>query len=297
MAKAPIKREKEFILCKGHNSPFLNCIGNKGSSEYYNSWSPFSDGKVSYCKQCCEKMIQYYLKENGSMKSALWYTLMKLDIPFIKEVYEKLNDKANNGDKNGRKIPITLGSYIIELQKSTTKKEIWNDFSSTNVDISDINTISKSKEALKSELEDLQLIWGKEKSIEQLQYLEYRYNSYIDDKDLNEYQDSLYHDLCVAELDIYENRDIDKAIKRKTEIAKILGLDNFHIDKEKSLVEKLLETRIYEMEHTEPSDFYKDKEKYCDFMGIDKYWKNHVIRPIRNLLLGEKEYKIEKEEE
>ncbi len=48
-------------MCKGHNAPLLNCTGQIKESDFYTSWSNFSDGKVPYCKKCTQKIFEYYL--------------------------------------------------------------------------------------------------------------------------------------------------------------------------------------------------------------------------------------------
>ena len=86
------RKAENVTLCMGHNTPMLQCIGLKKESEYFSSWSQFhANGKVPYCKECCSKIFNYYLDETKSAKTALYYTLMKIDTPFIKEVYEKEN--------------------------------------------------------------------------------------------------------------------------------------------------------------------------------------------------------------
>ena len=89
------RKAENVTLCMGHNTPMLQCIGLKKDSEFFSSWSPFhSNGKVPYCKECCNKMFQYYLDETKSAKTALYYTLMKIDIPFIKSIYEIVNERS-----------------------------------------------------------------------------------------------------------------------------------------------------------------------------------------------------------
>lgn len=93
MATQKIKKEKEMVLCLGHNSPILQCAGMKGISTFYDSWSPFSKGKVPYCKDCVIKMIQYFIKNGCNMQTTVYYVCQKLDVPFIMEVWEKVNEQ------------------------------------------------------------------------------------------------------------------------------------------------------------------------------------------------------------
>ena len=46
------------------------------------------------------------------------------------------------------------------------------------------------------------------------------------------------------------------------------------------------------MEHYEPAEYYADKELYNDWLGIFKYWVKWVLRPVKNLITGSKDYEI-----
>ena len=56
------RRTEKVRLCKGHNSPLLNCLGDIRISEFYISWSKFTDGYVPYCKNCINKIYEYLHK-------------------------------------------------------------------------------------------------------------------------------------------------------------------------------------------------------------------------------------------
>ncbi|MBR2833758.1 MAG: hypothetical protein IKE75_04975, partial [Bacilli bacterium] len=153
-------------MCKGHNAPLLNCTGQIKESDFYTSWSNFSDGKVPYCKKCTQKMFEYYLKETQTEKTALYFTLMKLDIPFIQEVFDSVVNKSNyNVDK-------LVGTYIVELQKRTTKKTIWCDFSSSDVESNEIESKVQTVAERKRELKDLEYKWGLQDCVEDYDFLE-----------------------------------------------------------------------------------------------------------------------------
>ena len=195
------KKAVEVTLCMGHNTPMLQCVGLKKNTEYFISWSPFhANGRVPYCKECCNKMFQYYLDETKSAQSALYYTLMKMDVPFIKDIYEKVNEMSVSGDVNGRKTAISIGSYMNTIRKYTKNKEIWSDFSATDVDISDIDSKIQTREVKKKEMDKFILDWGQQPNLEDYQFLEYRYDVYTEGRELIPSQETLYRKLCLAEL-------------------------------------------------------------------------------------------------
>ena len=288
------KKAVEVTLCMGHNTPMLQCVGLKKNTEYFTSWSPFhANSRIPYCKECCNKMFQYYLDETKSAQSALYYTLMKMDVPFIKDIYEKVNEMSVSGDVNGRKTAISIGSYMNTIRKYTKNKEIWSDFSATDVDISDIDSKIQTREVKKKEMDKFILDWGQQPNLEDYQFLEYRYDVYTEGRELTPSQETLYRKLCLAELSARRKEANQDSSKEDTEqIMKLMSklkIDNFEERKEKSDIERILEKQIWEIENTEPAEVVS-KEEYKDYLDIEKDWGKHILRAVKNLLTGSKDY-------
>lgn len=285
------KREK-MLPCRGVNSKVLNCIGTKKEADFYDSWSIWDGEKVPFCKDCLNKMYDIYLKNSNSEKVALYYTCMQINTPFIKEVYDTLNNKH---DKNGKKITVTLYRYLTELQKKTTKKDTWKDFSSTNVSIDD----SEEKVSLAdSKNKKLEKDWGFQDEDFDYEFLEDTFNRYTDGVDfINQQQIDLYRDLCRDRLLLRKINDgryngeetIDKVQSRISKTMSILKVDQFEKKKEKTNIERILEKQIWEIENTEPAEVV-DKEAYKDFLNIESDWGKHILRAIKNIITGSKDY-------
>ena len=286
------RKTEKVRLCKGHNSPLLNCLGDIRESEFYTSWSKFSDGKVPYCKNCVGKIYQYYLEETGTEKTALYFTLMKLDIPFIEEIFNIVSKKAT----------FNVGTYIGELQKKTQNKEIWCDFSATDTELSKTESVVKTIAERKKELDDLEKTWGKQDCIEDYDFLEETFRRYTQGVDfVNPQQEDLYKDLCRDRLllrKINDNRysgeeSLDKVQNRISKTMAILKLDQFEENKTKTISEQLMFTKIAQIEQTKPADLYKEPKKYRDFNKIKMYYKDLVLRPLLNTLVGSKDFNID----
>ena len=54
----------------------------------HNNTELFPKGLVPYCKDCCNTMLKYYLKKTGTLEASMWYVCARLDMPFIKNVFE-----------------------------------------------------------------------------------------------------------------------------------------------------------------------------------------------------------------
>lgn len=281
-------KSNKVRLCKGHNAPLLNCIGDVFDTEFYASWSKFSDGKVPYCKKCLQKIFEYYQNETNSEKTAAYFTLMKIDTPLIEEIYNNVVNKKGK---------FNLSTYISELQKRDSNKDIWQDFSSTDVDLKDISEIKTIAERRK-ELNDLEKKWGIQDSVEDYDFLEDTFQRYTKGIEfINPQQEDLYKDLCRDRLllrKINDNRyngeeTIDKVQNRISKTMSTLKLDQFEKQKDKSDIEKILEKQIWEIENTEPAEVV-DKNEYKDYLNIESEWGNHILRALRNILAGQKDY-------
>ena len=288
MATKRIEKEK-VRMCKGHNAPLLNCLGEIRESEFYNSWSKFSDGKVPYCKSCVNKIYQYYLQETGSEKTALYFTLMKIDIPFIKSIYE---------DVVNRQTTFNVGTYISSLLRNSTNSEIWCDFSATDIELNETESVIKTIAERKTELDGLEKTWGKQDCVEDYDFLEDTFKRYTQGIEFsNPQQEDLYKDLCRDRLllrKINDNRysgeeTLDKVQNRISKTMSTLKVDQYEKQKNKSDIERILEKQIWEIENTEPAEVV-DKDEYKDFLNIESEWGNHILRAVKNLLTGSKDY-------
>lgn len=296
------RKAENVTLCMGHNTPMLQCIGLKKDSEFFSSWSPFhSNGKVPYCKECCGKMFQYYLDETKSAKTALYYTLMKIDIPFIKNIYEIVNERSLSGDKNGKRTPINIGTYVNELRRYSKNKEIWADFSATDVDITEVDAKIQTAEIKQKEMKQWEIDWGIQDEVCDYEFLNDTFNRYTKGVEfVNPQQEDLYRDLCRDRLllrKINDNRyngdeTIDKVQNRISKTMATLKVDQFESNKPKTASEQSFFAKIAQIEQTKPADLYKEPKKYKDFNKLRQYEEDMVLRPLLNTLCGHRDFDI-----
>lgn len=299
MAVTPV-----MILCRGHNNPLLKCKGMQKESEFYSSRSPLAyypvelkkatSGKIHYCKTCVQKIFEYEFNKSNNMQKAVYYTCQRLDIPFIVDLFDEAILKSKGSTvaevtQVGKKL---MGEYIARLNTNKAKYGTKIDFSCSDTVLSEIDTSLEEKAKTKKELERFQLDWGLQED-EDYSFLEYRYSVYTDGKEITPAQETLYRQLCLVELS--KRRKWTAKELTKDEQAMILTLmeklkiSNFNEQKDKSEIDKILEKQIWEIENTEPCELV-DKEEYKDFLDIGKNWGKHILRAIRNLIAGTKDY-------
>lgn len=289
------RKTEKVRLCKGHNSPLLNCLGDIRESEFYISWSKFTDGYVPYCKNCVNKIYEYYLKETGSDKSALYFTLMKLDIPFIEEIYNSIAEKKT----------VTISTYISTLQKRTTNKDVWCDFNATNVKLDKNEVQMQTVEDKKNELYNLEKTWGKQDCMEDYNFLEETFKRYTQGIEfINPQQEDLYKDLCRDRLllrKINDNRyngeeSLDKVQNRISKTMSILKIDQYENNKPKTLSEQSLFEKIRLCDENNVKDIYSEPSKYYDLNKVQYYIEKFSLRPLANMLIGNRDFSVNLED-
>ena len=282
-------------LCKGHNAPLLNCVGDVVETEFYNSWSNFSDGKVPYCKKCLQKIFEYYKNETNSEKTAAYFTLMKIDTPLIEEIFDGVVNKKGS---------FNLSTYITELQKRDSNKDIWQDFSGTDVELKDISEVKTIAER-KKEINALEKKWGIQDCIEDYDFLEETFNRYTQGVEfVNSQQEDLYKDLCRDRLllrKINDNRyngdeSIDKVQNRISKTMSTLKLDQFESNRPKTLSEQSLFEKIRLCDENNVKDIYSEPSKYYDLNKVQYYNEKFSLRPLANMLVGNRDFSVNLED-
>ena len=264
------------------------------------------DGVIPYCADCCEEIVRENLTKVNSLESAMWLTCAKLDVPFIRKVFEKVEEqKSKYQQKSGKKdSEYTLFKYYYDYlwgsKSMGTAIDVWIDFSNTDVSMGEISSLKKSEEALNREIEKLELDWGVQEDIEDYKFLVYNFDKYTKDvREMTPQQEDLYRDLCLARLEkrkIEEKKldgDLTKVQNRILNLMHKLNLDVFEDNQPKTLSEEFLFDKIRMVEQTMPADFYKDKNLYKDMTKKRKLMTDLVYRPLANTLTGSRDFNID----
>ena len=194
-------------------------------------------------------------------------------------------------------VNFNINFYINAIIAKQSNKEIWTDFSVSD-ELKDTDKVIKSVAEKRQELNTLERKWGIQDSEEDYEFLEETFKRYTNGIEFsNPQQEDLYKDLCRDRLllrKINDNRyggeeTIDKVQNRISKTMSTLKLDQFEKQKDKSDIEKILEKQIWEIENEEPAEVV-DVNEYKDFLNIESDWGNHILRAIKNLLTGSKDY-------
>lgn len=210
-------------------------------------------------------------------------------------------NKLKKNNEKGRNVLNYMGLYLAELHKNTSKREIWTDFSASDVNINDIDTKLQDRELKESEIRQFEVLWGKQKDVNDYTFLEQTFDKYTENtKFVNYQQEDLYRDLCRDRLLLRKINDsrydgdetIDKIQNRISRTMSTLKVDEFESNKPKTTSELLIFEKIKTVDENNVKDIYKEPRKFEDFNKYRKYQNDLVLRPLKNTLAGNRDFNI-----
>lgn len=259
---------------------------------------------LNYCDTCVGTKYKQYRDITGNDEAALWLTCSVLELPVIKEILDVAKKPIDEKTGAGRK-PDLFKAYYSALKGSGIKI---SGFWQSDIMLDDLINIRQANDDVNESEEDeaeirhqRELTWGKFND-EEYELLEEIYNEYTTDILAMEVgQIRRFRDLCKAELrkmkadESGDKADIESAQKSIKELMAMLKIDKFE-DNTKSDTDRFIDRLIWKIEETEPAE-EEDREKYRDIAGFEVAFGN-IMRSMRNLLTGSRDYKaIPKEEE
>lgn len=262
----------------------------------HNNTELFPRGLVPYCKDCCNSMLNYYLQKTGTLEASMWYVCARLDMPFIKKVFEKAQSQRVKTEK----FIETYYNFLWGARSIKKALDNWESFADSDVSFEEISGVTKTDEGIKAQIEKLELDWGYQESEEDYKFLEYLYDKFTQGIEFeNTQQEYLYRDLCLARL---EKRKAEQG-KIDTDITKIQGriltlmnklkLDDFESTKPKSVSEQLIFAKIPMIESKRPWDIYNKMQEYKLSSKRRQYYKDLVLRPTLNSLVNNRDFNID----
>ena len=276
------------------NKKECGCCGTSKSTAQFHK-SPMDSRKfLPICKLCCKEKLKAYTEITGKESAAMWLVLSELGVPFIQEIWDKLEVfKATAGINTD-----LVMAYLRILNESCIKVDgFWQ--SNVMLDMLMDTVVDREVEREELDLSEQQKIWGKFMSDGQLDVEAYRflnetfedYTKELYDMDVN--LEKRYRDLAKAELrkrQADEAGDIQEIAKAQDNLKKILDmlkLSDFQSNKQ-SAAEKHIERLAWMIENERPAEC-EDLNKYRDISGFESTWKD-IMRCVQNLVCGSREY-------
>lgn len=271
----------------------ITCIycGNEYvENNYYNTNSEFysSIGKIPYCKQCIEKLYQYYLKkyiDEGSLipeKKAVKRLCMAFDMYYREDVF----DSAFNKIKEGGIDISPVGQYmkVIQLYQYNRNKETYD------------NTIKKEEEMTQSLIvetdeddfrvdEDTVNFFGAGFSNEDYKFLKREYEDWTARHECKtKSQEEIFKDICFNRLQNLkalqkneDTKDITASFQKLLDSGKLQPKQN---SGDTTADNQTFGTLIDKWENTRPLPEIDEELKDVDKIAlyIDIFFKGHLSK-------------------
>ena len=288
-----IKEDKEQIIY------VCTCCGKeKKETDFYSSNSIiYSHNKrLSICKDCVIELFHKLKDKYNSDIKAVYKCCEMLDVCYERGIYDSAVKQYNKG--NNKELIAVYFQKVNSLMQNKGKTFIDSDKLTEEESINEFKTSS-----------DYELIkrWGKSYTDEELQFLEEHYYEWTVHNDCSKLSvQKLVRMICEKELEI-EKIKMQGGNAEKAEKALLTLMDSSSLTpKSMSAINETDSAKIYgvwlrDIETNKPAEYFKDKKIYRDFDHLLEYYQRFILRPLKNLLTGsrefDKEFNVEEEKQ
>lgn len=272
----------------------IYCGNEYVDTNYYNSYSKFysNTGRIPYCKQCIERLYQYYLEKytnDGCLtpeRKAVKRLCMILDVYFRDDVVKSAMKKVKDGTAETSLISQYM--KIIQLYQYSRNKETYeNTITQEEKDgmvampISDMSNISNSRNVD----EDTIRFFGAGFNDNDYEFLKREYDDWVARHECKtKAQEEVFKRLCFKQLEILkatqrgeDTKDLDATFQKLLETAKLQPKQNAG---DTTADNQTFGTLIDKWENTRPLPEIDEELKDVDKIGwyIDIFFRGHLSK-------------------
>lgn len=243
-------------------------------------------GYVTFCKDCCRELLREYKDALGSTDLAIERMCMYTGMYYSEDVMSRLDKTLD--------IDTVYSKYLMQMRKTNDRNKTYDNSLHERM-MTNMGEFETPKRKIVNQ--DKVSFWGKGFSPDEYDLLDKHYAEMREQYTFDDAITDIYlKDLC--ELKVLQERalsgqEYDDWMKYKNLYQKTAKEANLNPKKNKnetlSAEQETWGTFVAMVESQSPAEYYKDKNKYIDFLGIKKSFKMDVLRPLKNLLTGSKD--------
>jgi len=280
------------------------CNKVKSLSEFYEA--PYvmldTNGHMSICKLCCNNLYDQYFAIHNSVEKALHCTCRDLDLRYSMDAVNATKTHIEKALAKNHTIDKLFGVYKSKLSSLVAKNSGVEEIRYQDSDKPAFGTDSVGNSMNQSQdmVQDVNIIlfWGHGFQDEDILFLENELSLWkLQYRCDNQGSLILFKEICVKMLEIRklraEGKSTTKAVEELQVLMKTAGVDPARakdIDSDKN--KDAYGLWIKDIEETEPAEYFKDKALFNDFDKFRDYADKFIFRPLRNLLLGSRDFNI-----
>jgi len=285
------------------------CMKNLPVKNFYDAVDLFmidANGKMSVCKACIQLLYDENYKQLQSLEKTLHKLCIMLNVRYSNEAVEATRAHINTLIEKGKTPRSIFGLYkakLVATNKSMDKSiEEYEGYE-------DVGVIFEEKEIEIDEIpipENVKVFWGKDLPNKSILYLEEEYKNFRTTHKADTYAEIvLLKQVCYTLLEIKNLREneeeTEKLVKELQSLMKNLAISPNAIKSGgggKS--EEAFGLWIEDIEKNEPAQWLLSDPRgdiYRDVANTDKYFKDYIVRPLKNFILQSRDFNINESED
>lgn len=291
------KQEKKKITRQGTKLAKLNesngypcsCCGKvytKQPANFFFSQSTFYKANNHYltvCKPCMYKLLEEYTRKLGNEEEAIKRICLHFDV----YVTDSMLHMSIKGDSTARLSYYMRASHMVQYSGKT-----YDTYLAEQSDSAEKERIAEATGGVTQTMLDR---WGDNVyTDEELKELDKHYKMLkSQNPNIDSNQEIFIKDLSVLNmlklkaLKTNDSKNYLNLTKEYRETFKQTGLKT--VVENENLDEDSLGITLATISKYTPEEYYKDKNLYKDYDGLGDYLNRHLLRPLKNLILGTKE--------
>lgn len=304
MSKKDIENNPKLAGKNGRFQCILQCTGNckrtKGlrSIQYFSNIEHHLFGYIPICRDCMNKFV---LDKNGDVVLEKVDLLLRIiDMCFWEDIYEKaLKDYYESSEKDDSGFMGLYIRYLFLIKDYEPFGYINGQYPTIEAMFED-DTLD-DEEAMA--LEEIKDFWGEGFTVNEYRTLEKKYAEWLNSTDSDKLSTrKMIKLICIKELEIEKIRASKGGTtgKAEKELMDLMNTANL-TPKTMSALNESESTKVFgvwlrDIEKYRPSEYFEDKSIYKDFDNIQSYFERFILRPMKNLLCGTREFDKEFQE-
>lgn len=263
-----------------------------------------TNGKISVCKNCAQEIYDELFKETPVMEKVIHTMCTTLNVAFINNAVDATKAHIDTLTDSGKNVKAIFSIYLQKLVAVNPTMDKSADVDMTYVDVGTVYT-DKQFDIKESPIpKDVLDFWGRQYPEEDIRFLEKEYTNLKMTHVVKTYAEiTLAKQVCFTVLDIEKVRsgkaegDMTKMLRSVQDLMKSLDIaPNVANTNTASEDDETFGMWIKDIEKSEPARWLKDNPQYGiyrDIDNIDKYYKDYVVRPLKNFITESRDFNVE----
>jgi len=285
------------------------CMNTLPAGEFFDSSDNGlidSNGKFSVCKNCIQDIYDTLYAENQSMEKTIHKMCIVLNLKFSNEAVDAAKKHIQTLIDNGKNTKAVFSIYKMKIMATNTsmEKNIAQDDGYEDVGTIFVSEIDDPKKLpIPTSVLDF---WGRDIPRDDIEYLEHEYANFKQTHSTETYAEIvLLKRVCYTLLDIklarVNNDDTVKLVKELQELMKSLNVSPDKTSSNSANAKDIdaFGLWIQDIEKEEPAQWLLTDPRgdiYRDVGNVEEYFQKYIVRPLKNLITGSKDFNVDDDE-